>query len=90
MLVRLKGSYTVERIAELKSELLAHMDVENPIELSFKEVDAVDLSLFLVLHSAVKTYAKHDQKLFLCRDLPARFAGKAVWAGFSELIGESA
>lgn len=90
MLVQLEGGYRVERVAELKAELLACLCREEPVELSLSGVDDVDPSFFLLLQSAVRTYEQYGKSLVLRHDLPARFRREAAWAGFPELVPQDA
>ncbi len=76
---------TIEEAESIKESLLLHLNDAEKTVLSFRNVADADLSLFQLLHSAVRTWSQENRELELLQDLPAHLEGKARLAGFSYL-----
>ncbi|MBF0611331.1 MAG: STAS domain-containing protein [Magnetococcales bacterium] len=77
---------TLDVMEEIKATLLGLLQQEEPVQLSFKEVERADLSFFQLLHVAVQTFRQVGKELVLLPDLPAALALKALATDWSQLV----
>lgn len=85
MRIAFEGECTVERCDELSKSLLEALDSGKDVELSLAKVTSADLSLFLLLHSALASWKQAGGTLTIVSDLPEHLVAKAACAGLGHL-----
>jgi hypothetical protein len=83
--IRFQGDCTVARAEELHAALLEAMQAGEPATCSFSGVQTADLSFFLLLHAAQRSFREQGLELTLLADLPRELAARAAFAGLQEL-----
>jgi len=84
------GACTIAQVDPLKAKLLGLLAGAGKLVVSFKGVTEVDLSFFLLLHAAKRSFLDKGKELVLLADLPARLAEKARWSGLPEIASPEA
>ncbi len=80
--VKLEGSLTVERAAELKSVLVESLSRMDRLHLVFENVTEVDISFLQLLCAAHHTAARKKKKLTLDGHRPELLRSAVAEAGF--------
>ncbi|MEO5331131.1 MAG: STAS domain-containing protein [Magnetococcus sp. YQC-5] len=88
MKIVLEGACTVEKSEEIRQTLLRAVSDKNKTEISFANVESVDLSFFQILHAAVRSFARMGNTLILMNDLHPDFALKAERTGWQRIVAD--
>jgi len=84
--IQYKGNCTVDRIGELREQLMEAMSRGESTRLSIREVQEADLAFFQLLHAARQSFAEHGVALELAADLPHRLAEAAQRTGLGHIV----
>lgn len=90
MELQFEDACVIDQAEAMKLRLLKALESPEKTVLSFKNVGCVDISFFMLLHAAKRSFAAKGKELVLLADLPEDLATKARWAGLPELVAPSA
>jgi hypothetical protein len=86
MELQFADSCVIDQAETMKQKLLKALESPGKTVLSFKGVTSADISFFMLIHAAKRSFAAKDKELVLTADLPVDLADKARWSGLPELI----